>query len=105
MREILTLTMPLDPRLARLGGLAARHFLRHNGMAAGAARRRALQIEVACRRLLGGRSGPGRQGSAVRLRMVAHGATLEVVGRGTGRRPASLLRIPSAARPKTRTGS
>jgi hypothetical protein len=98
MKEILTLTLPLDPRLARLGRLVTLHFLRHNGIAAGVARSRALRVEAACRHLLRGRAGARGARGAVLLRMVAHGSALEVTGRAAGGRPTPLLRIARAAR-------
>jgi len=97
MAEIMTLTLPFEPRLSRLGRLTALHFFKHNGVAAGAARKRAIEVETACRRLLRRRTGSRPATGVILIRLIARGSRVEVIGGGSGRRPIPLLSIPRPA--------
>lgn len=94
-RETLTLTLPADPRLARLTRLVSSHFFRQNGLNASAARRGARVVERRCRPILRSAARKARRGGAALILVLRpRRATLEVIGRAGGGAGACLVRLP-----------
>jgi hypothetical protein len=99
-REIVVLTLPHDPRLARLTRLVTLHFLVQNGIRAGRARRGARDVERLCHILL--KHASRRRDRPIDppliLTLSSKSRTLEVSGRqGPGGARSSLVRLERPA--------
>ncbi len=103
-RESIVLTLPADPRLARLARLVTLHFLRQNGVRAFESRRKARLVGNRCRVLLGA-GGAARAGARGRARRAGVGSFVLTLTSGvevlevTGRRGDGLRRLVRLRRP------